>query len=106
MILVQLKGPPKITLNTKAALRLLEVPQGQRGAHIWWGVPPVTTLCARSSNRFRPSGRGLCRALRRICRRSVDIVPRQPARKERVTFGRHDEPEAGDRKSTRLTSSH
>ena len=40
MMLVQLKGPPKITFNTKASLRLLEVPLGQR-RRIYGGGSPL-----------------------------------------------------------------
>ena len=39
------QGTPKNNVSTyEAALRLLEVPLGQRRAHIWRGVPPVKSL--------------------------------------------------------------
>jgi hypothetical protein len=37
MMLVQFKGPPKAVVFDKAALRLLEVPMGQRKRDIWTG---------------------------------------------------------------------
>ena len=60
MVIVQLKGPPKNgSCNDKAALRLLEVPLGQRRAHIWWVAPPVKGHLKTSKNSDFPVRKSL-----------------------------------------------
>jgi hypothetical protein len=55
MMLVQFKGPPKAVVFDKAALRLLEVPMGQRMRAIWTATVDVKNYPGHR----RDSGLGL-----------------------------------------------
>jgi hypothetical protein len=52
MMFVQLKGPPKAVVDEKAALRLLEVPMGQRGGYMIGVLPCKDLLFLQRNQRF------------------------------------------------------